>query len=198
MPAEPKVGDIYWSEDIPGVVFEQATVRSTTGTIDGPEVRSKAPPWSRRCSWTAPPRTRPSSPAAARFPGQDKGRAGDGRPGPADRRCRHCPLPKAGRPVRQRPGGPPAAVDATAKDRPAVASDVAVLGVFRDRIGHTADPSAAAGVRAGRAAQGGRGQGPRGGAATIPALRNALDQGMRTIIWHGPDRRVRIGWPSGP
>jgi hypothetical protein len=36
MPAEPKVGDVYRSENIPGLVFEQDTVRSATGTVDGP------------------------------------------------------------------------------------------------------------------------------------------------------------------
>jgi hypothetical protein len=36
MPAHPKVGDVYRSENIPGLVFEQATVRSVTATVDGP------------------------------------------------------------------------------------------------------------------------------------------------------------------
>jgi hypothetical protein len=36
MPAEPRAGDVYRSENIPGLVFEQDTVRSTTGTVDGP------------------------------------------------------------------------------------------------------------------------------------------------------------------
>jgi hypothetical protein len=36
MPADPKVGDVYRSENIPGLVFEQDTVRSTAGTVDGP------------------------------------------------------------------------------------------------------------------------------------------------------------------
>ena len=38
------MGDAYWSEDLPGVVLRQDTVRSITGTVDGPRVRSKAPP----------------------------------------------------------------------------------------------------------------------------------------------------------
>src|SRR5215207_7992376 len=36
MPANPREGDVYRSENIPGLVFEQDTVRSTTGTVDGP------------------------------------------------------------------------------------------------------------------------------------------------------------------
>jgi hypothetical protein len=36
MPADPREGDVYRSENIPGLVFEQDTVRSTTGTVDGP------------------------------------------------------------------------------------------------------------------------------------------------------------------
>jgi hypothetical protein len=36
MPADPQVGDVYRSENIPGLVFEQDIVRSTTGTVDGP------------------------------------------------------------------------------------------------------------------------------------------------------------------
>jgi hypothetical protein len=36
MPADPRVGDVYRSENVPGLVFEQDTVRSTTATVDGP------------------------------------------------------------------------------------------------------------------------------------------------------------------
>jgi hypothetical protein len=36
MPAKPEVGDVYRSENVPGLVFEQDTVRSTTATVDGP------------------------------------------------------------------------------------------------------------------------------------------------------------------
>jgi hypothetical protein len=36
MPADPQVGDVYRSENVPGLVFEQDTVRSTTATVDGP------------------------------------------------------------------------------------------------------------------------------------------------------------------
>ena len=36
MPADPREGDVYRSENIPGLVFEQDTVRSTTGAVDGP------------------------------------------------------------------------------------------------------------------------------------------------------------------
>jgi hypothetical protein len=36
MPTDPQVGDVYRSENIPGLVFEQDTVRSTSGTVDGP------------------------------------------------------------------------------------------------------------------------------------------------------------------
>jgi hypothetical protein len=36
MPANPQAGDVYRSENIPGLVFEQDTVRSTTATVDGP------------------------------------------------------------------------------------------------------------------------------------------------------------------
>jgi hypothetical protein len=36
MPADPRVGDVYRSENIPGLVFEQDTVRSTTASVHGP------------------------------------------------------------------------------------------------------------------------------------------------------------------
>jgi hypothetical protein len=36
MPSDPQVGDVYRSENVPGLVFEQDTVRSTTATVDGP------------------------------------------------------------------------------------------------------------------------------------------------------------------
>jgi hypothetical protein len=36
MPADPKPGDVYRPENLPGVVFEQVTVRATGQTVDGP------------------------------------------------------------------------------------------------------------------------------------------------------------------
>jgi hypothetical protein len=36
MPAEPKVGDVYRPENIPGLVFEEVTVKAVDLTIDGP------------------------------------------------------------------------------------------------------------------------------------------------------------------
>ena len=36
MPAHPKVGDVYRTENAPGIVFEEVTVTSTTETVDGP------------------------------------------------------------------------------------------------------------------------------------------------------------------
>ena len=36
MPAEPKVGDVYRPENIPGFVFEEVTVKSVGRTLDGP------------------------------------------------------------------------------------------------------------------------------------------------------------------
>jgi hypothetical protein len=36
MPADPMVGDTYRSENIPGQVFEEVTVKSVDGTVDGP------------------------------------------------------------------------------------------------------------------------------------------------------------------
>ena len=36
MPADPKVGDVYRVENIPGVVFEEITVKSVEGTVHGP------------------------------------------------------------------------------------------------------------------------------------------------------------------
>jgi hypothetical protein len=36
MPGHPKVGDVYRTENAPGLVFEQVTVRSTDKTLDGP------------------------------------------------------------------------------------------------------------------------------------------------------------------
>jgi hypothetical protein len=36
MPADPRVGDVYRTENAPGFVFEEVTVRSTDETLDGP------------------------------------------------------------------------------------------------------------------------------------------------------------------
>ena len=36
MPADPQVGDVYRTENAPGFVFEEVTVRSTNETLDGP------------------------------------------------------------------------------------------------------------------------------------------------------------------
>ena len=36
MPGEPSVGDVYRPENIPGLVFEEVTVKSTGETVDGP------------------------------------------------------------------------------------------------------------------------------------------------------------------
>ena len=36
MPGDPKVGDVYRTENAPGFVFEEVTVRSTDQTLDGP------------------------------------------------------------------------------------------------------------------------------------------------------------------
>ena len=36
MPAHPKVGDVYRPENIPGLVFEETTVKATDLTLDGP------------------------------------------------------------------------------------------------------------------------------------------------------------------
>ena len=36
MPGAPEVGDVYRPENIPGLVFEQDTIRSTGATVDGP------------------------------------------------------------------------------------------------------------------------------------------------------------------
>ena len=38
MPAEPKVGDAYRTENTPGIVFEEITVRQTGRTVPGPSV----------------------------------------------------------------------------------------------------------------------------------------------------------------
>ncbi|MDQ4036896.1 MAG: hypothetical protein M3313_00735 [Actinomycetota bacterium] len=37
MPANPQVGDVYRPENIPGLVFEEVTVKSVTETVDGPQ-----------------------------------------------------------------------------------------------------------------------------------------------------------------
>jgi hypothetical protein len=39
MPANPKVGDVYRPENIPGLVFEEATVKAINQTVDGPRGR---------------------------------------------------------------------------------------------------------------------------------------------------------------
>ena len=36
MPADPKVGDVYRPENVPGIVFEEVTVTSVAETVDGP------------------------------------------------------------------------------------------------------------------------------------------------------------------
>src|SRR5215203_824057 len=36
MPADPKVGDVYRTENIPGIAFEEVTVKSVGKTLDGP------------------------------------------------------------------------------------------------------------------------------------------------------------------
>lgn len=36
MPAEPKVGDVYRPENIPGFVFEEVTVKAVDRTLAGP------------------------------------------------------------------------------------------------------------------------------------------------------------------
>jgi hypothetical protein len=36
MPADPKVGDVYRPENIPGLVFEEVTVKAVNRTLDGP------------------------------------------------------------------------------------------------------------------------------------------------------------------
>jgi hypothetical protein len=36
MPADPQVGDVYRPENIPGLVFEEVTVKATDVTVDGP------------------------------------------------------------------------------------------------------------------------------------------------------------------
>ena len=36
MPADPQIGDVYRTENAPGFVFEEVTVRSTSQTLDGP------------------------------------------------------------------------------------------------------------------------------------------------------------------
>ncbi|MDQ3629365.1 MAG: hypothetical protein M3419_11240, partial [Actinomycetota bacterium] len=36
MPANPRVGDVYRPENIPGLVFEEVTVKSTGESVDGP------------------------------------------------------------------------------------------------------------------------------------------------------------------
>ena len=39
MPAHPRVGDVYRPENIPGVVFEEVTVKAVDQTVDGPRGR---------------------------------------------------------------------------------------------------------------------------------------------------------------
>jgi hypothetical protein len=36
MPADPKVGDVYRTENIPGVAFEEVTVKTVGKTVEGP------------------------------------------------------------------------------------------------------------------------------------------------------------------
>jgi hypothetical protein len=36
MPAKPKIGDVYRTENAPGIVFEEVTVKSVTETVQGP------------------------------------------------------------------------------------------------------------------------------------------------------------------
>jgi hypothetical protein len=41
MPATPRVGDVYRTENAPGIVFEEVTVKSVTATVRGPRGRVK-------------------------------------------------------------------------------------------------------------------------------------------------------------
>jgi hypothetical protein len=41
MPAHPEVGDVYRTENVPGIVFEEVTVKSVGGTVTGPHGRVK-------------------------------------------------------------------------------------------------------------------------------------------------------------
>ena len=72
-------------------------------------------------------------------------------------------------------------VDAAAKDRGAVAGDVATLQVIWDRAGHTAARAAAERVRAGLTALGKAAEGKdlRAAAAAVPALRDAVAAAQR-------------------
>ena len=65
MPADPQVGDVYRTENAPGFVFEEVTVRSTDETLDGPSVRSRAGCWPTSCTATGTPSRRSSPPATA-------------------------------------------------------------------------------------------------------------------------------------
>ena len=119
MPADPRVGDVYRPENIPGLVFEEVTVKETAAPFRGRADRSRAR-WSRAsCTTTARARTRSSRPATAssgprtaaisrrwRWPSRptrshpDAGRA-DGAP---PRRARQAPLVRSdARDVARRP-----------------------------------------------------------------------------------------------
>src|SRR5215218_1285962 len=65
MPADPKVGDVYRTENIPGIAFEEVTVKSSTGRSRARWVPSREDSSPRSSIWMGRQRTRPSLPATA-------------------------------------------------------------------------------------------------------------------------------------
>ena len=65
MPADPKVGDAYRTENTPGIAFEEVTVMAVGKTSTVRLVPSREGSWPRSSTWTGRRRARPSRPATA-------------------------------------------------------------------------------------------------------------------------------------
>ena len=66
MPAHPKVGDVYRTENVPGVAFEQVTIRKVGVTVDGPSGPIRERSSAKNSTRTRPPLSqRPSPPGMA-------------------------------------------------------------------------------------------------------------------------------------
>lgn len=198
MPADPREGDVYRSENIPGLVFEQDTVRSTTGTVDGPRGPVQGATLVEELLMDGTVEHKAFAPGYGEFRAQAKDELVTGTLAKLAKAAAHDPArtgqaalgaEQAALDLRLR-HRPPAEVDLTrldlwarrlladaaAKDRGAVAGDVATLQVLWNRAGHAADPAAAGRVAAALAAlrrtiDSGR---PSAAAAAVPALRDAL------------------------
>ncbi|MGH9251524.1 MAG: hypothetical protein ACRD0W_18670, partial [Acidimicrobiales bacterium] len=94
MPADPRLGDVFRSENMPDFILEEVVVQDLGMTVPGPRAPSMAPWWARSStSSRAWPRTRRSPPATANSP----------RASAATTRPWHSPFPTTPGTARHRP-----------------------------------------------------------------------------------------------